>query len=194
VAVTQRFVDDVWRGGDWALPELKRFATACRKQRAFFKLLADDAGDGKRVGASSEMALYKLLPVLRELASPRALRAVPRMQFWYETLLGMLFIVLAFAVMASKIDAQQFAPSRVAHLYVFIAGNLLYECGQLAADPDEYFADVWNRIDGVMYSLLLTWSMLTLAYPTEYWMQDSARRCLALNGFRSWRCRRRSTC
>jgi hypothetical protein len=176
--VVQRYIWQIWNGGDWALVNFKQFWEASKSTRSFYKYVSEEVKFGK-----VELEVYKLMPMFREVASPDSMRRLPVVQFWYETILGVAFIWIAFDFIINRTEPGQSHPMDNISLYFFIAGNTFYEIGQIWEDADSYFADVWNRIDFVTYALFFTWASLSIAYEGDYEMELQAQRCLAMNGF-----------
>jgi hypothetical protein len=114
--------------------------------------------DGAGLSAKQQQELAKLgrpkphistlTPLYREVAHPSKMRRVPCVQFLYETSLGLIFIALSINSIvhgsstgdsestAEELDADgSLKEQNMKVLIVFIAGNMLYEAGQVGHHP-----------------------------------------------------------
>jgi hypothetical protein len=94
---SKRLVDKIWLGGDWSLVEFKKFWSSLASTQDFYHYICVEPAPGQ-TGRRKERAtanVSTLIPLMQEVAHPSKMRRVPFVQFWYETLLGLVFIFLA---------------------------------------------------------------------------------------------------
>jgi hypothetical protein len=112
--------------------DFKRFCglAASIDSRGFYQFVCVDAlyDDTKMKQGRPTANISKLIPLYHEVAHPSKMRRVPIVQFYYETILGLLFIGMSIErILAGAGDKRV----DMGNLMVLIVGNMLYEAGQI---------------------------------------------------------------